>query len=154
MEQQRWPAQGLKASCGVGVRNHEEACCATGVLLSLPEFGQPKPRLMEMIDEAGHICLFLPKVRVLHLTACVVNSCVVQFHCELAPIERVWSEMKRFCREHAGYNKAILAALISEVVAELKKTPDFIHKQFQRVYRFLRLYEDGACASCFALHYA
>jgi hypothetical protein len=42
------------------------------------DFREEKPLIQLKIEEAGHICLFLPK-----------------FHCELNPIERYWGYSKR-----------------------------------------------------------
>jgi hypothetical protein len=56
----------------------ETDCCMQRVLSLQEDFRDEKPLLQLIIEKAGHKCLFLPK-----------------FHCELNPIEMVWSQLKR-----------------------------------------------------------
>jgi hypothetical protein len=49
-------------------------CCWSNILLHQSDFFNGHPFLQEIIEDAGHIFLFLPK-----------------FHCELNPIELYWS---------------------------------------------------------------
>lgn len=49
-------------------------CCWSKILSLQSDFVNEKPLLQMVIEEAGHVCLFLPK-----------------FHCELNPIELLWS---------------------------------------------------------------
>lgn len=51
-----------------------QACCASKILSLQSDFANEKTLLQSVIEEAGHVCLFLPK-----------------FHCELNPIEIYWS---------------------------------------------------------------
>lgn len=53
-------------------------CCMQRVLSLQEDFRNEKPLLQLIIERAGHKCAFLPK-----------------FHCELNPIEMVWSQLKR-----------------------------------------------------------
>lgn len=52
-------------------------CCWSKILSLQSDFVNEKPLLQMVIEEAGHVCLFLPK-----------------FHCELNPIELLWSYIK------------------------------------------------------------
>lgn len=52
-------------------------CCWSKILSLQSDFANEKPLLKRIIEEAGHVCLFLPK-----------------FHCELNPIELFWSFIK------------------------------------------------------------
>lgn len=65
-------------------------CCMQRVLSLQSDFQNEKPLLQLIIEQAGHKCVFLPK-----------------FHCELNPIEMVWSQLKR-CK----YYFYILAKLV------------------------------------------
>jgi hypothetical protein len=65
-------------------------CCASKILSLQSDFMNEKPLLQMVIEEAGHICLFLPK-----------------FHCELNPIELYWSFIK-----HRKYFSLFIASLI------------------------------------------
>ena len=51
----------------------DEWCCMHRVLALQDDFRSEKPLLQSIIEDAGHICLFLPR-----------------FHCELNPIEMLW----------------------------------------------------------------
>ncbi|KIJ50479.1 hypothetical protein M422DRAFT_159765, partial [Sphaerobolus stellatus SS14] len=52
---------------------------------------QQKSLVQEVIEEAGHLCIFLPK-----------------FHCELNFIEFFWGAVKRYLREHSDGSFAML----------------------------------------------
>ncbi|KIJ56100.1 hypothetical protein M422DRAFT_145341, partial [Sphaerobolus stellatus SS14] len=54
------------------------ACCAKRVLKLQPDFKEQKSLVQEVIEECGHICIFLPK-----------------FHCELNFIEFFWGAVKK-----------------------------------------------------------
>jgi hypothetical protein len=50
-----------------------EWCCMYQVLSLQEDFQSEKPLIQSVIEQAGHVCLFLP-----------------QFHCELNAIEMLW----------------------------------------------------------------
>jgi hypothetical protein len=83
--QQEEAESGGFAGLGRGVSEMEDAdldgpsdCCMQRILSLQDDFLTEKPLLQLIIEKAGHKCLFLPK-----------------FHCELNPIEMVWSQLKR-----------------------------------------------------------
>lgn len=51
----------------------DEWCCMHRVLALQEDFRSEKPLVQSTIEDAGHVCLFLPR-----------------FHCELNPIEMLW----------------------------------------------------------------
>jgi len=51
----------------------DEWCCMHRVLSLQEDFRTERPLIQTLIEDAGHICLFLPR-----------------FHCELNPIEMLW----------------------------------------------------------------
>ena len=61
-------------------------CCAKRLLDLQPDFKEQHSLVQEVIEEAGHICIFLPK-----------------FHCELNFIEYFWGAVKRYLRENCDY---------------------------------------------------
>ncbi|KAH9071006.1 hypothetical protein EDB83DRAFT_2221343, partial [Lactarius deliciosus] len=61
------------ARCRSGVTD----CCAKHILDSQPNFMEQKSLVQEVIDKAGHLCVFLPK-----------------FHCELNFIKFFWGTVK------------------------------------------------------------
>jgi hypothetical protein len=54
---------------------------AETILASQPDFLEQKCSIAEIIEKAGHLCLFLPK-----------------YHCELNIIEFFWGATKRYTR--------------------------------------------------------
>jgi hypothetical protein len=51
----------------------DEWCCMHRVLTLQEDFRLEKPLIQSIIEDAGNVCLFLPR-----------------FHCELNPIEMLW----------------------------------------------------------------
>jgi hypothetical protein len=73
---------------------HSATCCITGALEHEEDFHQiqqDKTALFKLIQEAGHLCFFLPK-----------------FHCELNPIERYWAILKSHTRKNCRFYIAAL----------------------------------------------
>jgi hypothetical protein len=62
------------------------SCCAKRILELQPDFKEQKSLVQEVIEAAGHLCIFLPK-----------------FHCELNYIEFFWGAVKRWLRENCDY---------------------------------------------------
>lgn len=69
--------QELGKSTSSPVSSNKVDCCWSKILSLQSDFLNEKPLLKMVIEEAGHVCLFLPK-----------------FHCELNPIELFWSYIK------------------------------------------------------------
>ena len=61
-------------------------CCAWWLLSQQPNFLEQKSSVQEIIEAAGHLCIFLPK-----------------FHCELNFIEFFWGAVKKYLQEHCDY---------------------------------------------------
>src|SRR5712671_4675762 len=78
----------------------DEWCCMYQVLSLQDDFRTEKPQLQSIIEEAGHICLFLPR-----------------FHCELNAIEMLWGFAKyRACLLYISHVDRSLASLIIQVI--------------------------------------
>ena len=56
-------------------------------LASHRDFRDEKNKLEYFLHNCGHACLFIPK-----------------YHCEVNPIERCWSQAKRYTRAYCNYN--------------------------------------------------
>jgi hypothetical protein len=65
-------------------------CCWSKILSQQSDFLKERPLLQAIIEDSGHICLFLPK-----------------FHCELNPIELFWSYIKE-CEFFIEANQAFI----------------------------------------------
>ncbi|KNF05320.1 hypothetical protein PSTG_01534 [Puccinia striiformis f. sp. tritici PST-78] len=68
---------GVEVDSTVMAPSQSKTCRWSKILASQSDFQAEKPLLQMIIEEAGHRCLFLPK-----------------FHCELNPIELLWSYIK------------------------------------------------------------
>ena len=58
-------------------------CCNKHILECQPDFQEQRPLIQEIIEAAGHVCIFLPK-----------------FHCELNFIEFFWGRVKKYLRDN------------------------------------------------------
>ena len=61
------------------------------ILADHDDFKNEKCRVDTFLSNSSHTCVFIPK-----------------FHCELNPIERVWSQSKRYTRAYCDYTIASL----------------------------------------------
>ena len=76
-----------KPKCLLGAKN----CCAKQILELQPDFEAQKSLVQEVIEAAGHCCIFLPK-----------------FHCKLNFIEIFWGAVKRHLHKNCDYTFAML----------------------------------------------
>lgn len=98
-------------------------CCAAKILSLQSDFANEKPLLQKVIEEAGHICVFLPK-----------------FHCELNPIELYWAFIKHYYRKYSIHCKSFshCKALFEKV---RKICPvSIIRKYFRKIDRQMDIY--------------
>ncbi|EFP79994.2 uncharacterized protein PGTG_05219 [Puccinia graminis f. sp. tritici CRL 75-36-700-3] len=65
--------------------NNSSTCCWSKIMSCQSDFVNERPLLQQIIEDSGHVCLFLPK-----------------FDCELNPIELFWSYIKDSYQQ--GYN--------------------------------------------------
>lgn len=74
LEERGFDVSQLKAKCTPVCPFENEGCCMARLLSKQEDFAHQESMLEKIINEAGHLCIFLPK-----------------FHCELNPIEMVSS---------------------------------------------------------------
>ena len=100
-------------------------CCITGALEHQEDFHQQdKTALFKIIQEAGHLCFFLPK-----------------FHSELNPIERYWAILKVHTRRNCRFNiNAVERSMLSAVNQDFG---DYIKRIFETSLRYVLLYAAG-----------
>lgn len=118
--------------------NRPVDCCMQRLLSVQDDFKNEKPLLQQIIEGAGHTCLFLPK-----------------FHCELNPIELVWGQAKRrefvlknfICgfsdaakeyRENADGTFQTAKKLVPKYLDEV--STDTISRYFNLTWRYLDAY--------------
>lgn len=99
-------------------------CCAKKILDNEPDFKAQKSLVQEVIESAGHLCIFLPK-----------------FHCELNFIEFFWGAVKRWLRNNCDYTFATLKANLPVALASIAvKT---IRLWEHRMVRWMKAYSEG-----------
>jgi hypothetical protein len=99
-------------------------CCASGILGHQPDFASQKNHTQEVIEAAGHMCVFYPK-----------------FHCELNFIESFWGEAKRYARLHCDYSFKGLKAIVPLALDSVGLFN--IRRYARRSGRYMSAYEQG-----------
>jgi len=64
-----------------------------------------------------------------------------EFHCELNPIERVWSKAKQYTRSHCDCSFPDLQANIVPAIESV--STDTIRKYYRRVREYIKAYREG-----------
>ena len=83
-----------------------------------------KSALQIMIEERGHVCLFVPK-----------------FHCELNFIERHWSRCKKYTRDHCNYTMQGLRGAMPRAFDSISLTT--LRKYSRLAWRYMCAYRIG-----------
>jgi hypothetical protein len=73
----------LRGKCSSKCESGATECCNQRILRNQPDFQEQRPLIQEIIEAAGHACIFLPK-----------------FHCELNFIEFFWGRIKKYLRDN------------------------------------------------------
>jgi hypothetical protein len=107
-------------TCGVDSND----CCARQLLSSQPDFFEQRSAVQEAVEEAGHICIVLPK-----------------FHCELNFIEHFWCDVKRYLRTNCDFTWETLRDNMPLALASVPL--ERIRKYEHRMHRWLEAYEKG-----------
>ncbi|KAF9494269.1 hypothetical protein BDN71DRAFT_1393551 [Pleurotus eryngii] len=94
------------------------------VLSLQSDFHNEKPLLQLIIKQAGHKCVFLPK-----------------FHCNLNPIEMVWSQLKQYFCKRADGTFPTAKKLVPECL-DAVTTINICH-YFQHCLRYMNAYRKG-----------
>ena len=95
------------------------------ILASHEDFKNEKCRVDTFLTSCGHTCVFIPK-----------------FHCELNPIERVWSQSKRYTRAHCDYT---IASLRRSIPLGLKSvSTENIANYVRRCRNYMYAYLEGS----------
>ena len=96
-------------------------------LASHEDFANEKTVVEKVVEERGHICIFIPK-----------------FHCELNPIERVWCHAKKHVRANSNGTVPRLRKLVPESLSTVDVT--LIKKFFATASDYERGYREGHSA--------
>jgi hypothetical protein len=79
LEERGFDVGHMRAKCKPVCPMESQGCCMARLLSQQDDFKNQESMLEELIQGAGHYCIFLPK-----------------FHCELNPIEMVSQSIVRF----------------------------------------------------------
>lgn len=112
--------RGKCSKCEPGAK----ACCNKRILELQDDFREQKSMVREVIEAAGHLCIFLPK-----------------FHCELNFIEFFWGAVKRYLRENCDYTFNTLKANMPKALASVQLPT--IRKWELRIHRWMEAYRAG-----------
>ncbi len=115
-----------KSKKGTGGKCEARAtnCCAKRILDLQADFQEQKSLVQEVIEAAGHLCIFLPK-----------------FHCELNFIEFFWGAVKRYLRNNCDYT---FTTLQENMPKALESVPiECIRKWEHRMKRWMEAYRSG-----------
>jgi len=102
-------------------------CCAKQILELQPDFQEQRSLVQEVIEECGHICIFLPK-----------------FHCKLNFIEFLWGAVKKYLCEHCDYTFKTLQENMPKALASVSLQT--IQKWEHQMQRWVSAYEGGLAA--------
>ena len=113
-----------KDGSGGKCKSDATSCCAKRILELQPDFKEQKSLVQEVIEECGHICIFLPK-----------------FHCELNFIEFFWGAVKKYLRKHCDYTFKTLQENMPMALASVSLQT--IRKWEHRMDRWVAAYDVG-----------
>ena len=114
----------LRGKCSSKCDPDKTDCCNKRILEHQPDFQQQKSLVQEVIEAAGHLCIFLPK-----------------FHCELNFIEFFWGVVKRYLRENCNYTFDTLKENMPKAMESVKL--EVIRRWEHRMYRWMEAYRSG-----------
>ncbi|KAF9007327.1 hypothetical protein BDZ89DRAFT_1231838 [Hymenopellis radicata] len=124
LEERGFNVTGMRAKCKPVCPFENTNCCMARLLSHQEDFANQVSMLEQIITEAGHLCIFLPK-----------------FHCELNPIEMYWGWCKHRYRE---IEKNSFAEAKAAAFKCLDGCPtEVIRKFVNRSWRFMDAYRKG-----------
>jgi hypothetical protein len=93
-----------------------------------PDFKEQKSLVQEVIEAAGHLCIFLPK-----------------FHCELNFIEFFWGVVKKYLRDNCDYTFATLKENMPKAQESVRLST--IRLWEHRMYRWMEATWHSGCTA-------
>ena len=99
-------------------------CCARKIMASQSDFVAQKSAIVELIENAGHLCVFYPK-----------------FYCELNFIKMYWGVVKYYTRNNCDYTWGGLQETVPQALDSVDITT--IRKFAQKSWRYMQLYREG-----------
>ena len=114
----------LRGKCQNKCEGDKDDCCNKRILEVQPDFCAQKSLVQEVIEAAGHLCIFLPK-----------------FHCELNFIEFFWGAVKKYLRDNCNYTFATLKENMPKALAAVQL--NMIRLWEHQMYRWMEAYRSG-----------
>jgi hypothetical protein len=102
----------------------DDHCCCKSILARQPDFLAQKSLVQEVVEAAGHLCIFLPK-----------------FHCELNFIEFFWGAVKKYLRDNCDYTFDTLKENMPKALESVQL--ETIRRWEHRMYRWMDAYRGG-----------
>lgn len=118
------PVSRTRGKCESKCDPDTTSCCLKRILERQPDFQQQKSLVQEVIEAAGHLCIFLPK-----------------FHCELNFIEFFWGLVKKYLRNNCDYTFDTLKENMPKALASVKLVT--ICRWEHRMQRWMEAYRSG-----------
>lgn len=118
---------GLLKECKEKCAHDAIACCVTRILSLQPDFLAQKSLVQEVVEAAGHICIFLPK-----------------YHCKLNFIEFFWGAVKRWLRNNCDYTFQTLKENMPKAMASV--SVQTIRRWEHRMIWWMDAYRGGLSA--------
>ena len=94
------------------------------ILTRQPDFLAQKSLIQEVVEAAGHLCIFLPK-----------------FHCELNFIEFFWGAIKKYLQDNCDYTFDTLKENMPKALASVEL--ETIHQWEHWMYCWMDAYRGG-----------
>ena len=123
----------LRGKCKSKCGSESDICCNKRILEMQDDFRQQKSLVQEVIESAGHLCIFLPK-----------------FHCELNFIEFFWGLVKKYLRDNCDYTFDTLKANMPKALESVRLNT--IRRWEHRMYRWMEAYRSGLGTTDAQLH--
>jgi len=114
----------LRGKCPSRCEPDAAACCNKRILELQPDFQDQKSLVQETIEEAGHLCIFLPK-----------------FHCELNFIEFFWGKVKKDLHDNCDGTFETLKKNLPLALRSVQLST--IRLWEHRIHRWMDAYRDG-----------
>ena len=117
------PVQHLRGKCKKCEPGSFDCCCKQ-IIEQQANFKEQRSLVQEVIEAAGHLCIFLPK-----------------FHCKLNFIEYFWGVVKKYLHEHCDYTFETLKKNMLEALNSVNLQT--IRQWEHRMQRWMYAYWNG-----------
>jgi hypothetical protein len=111
-------------NCRAGIETNNARCCCTKLLSSQPDFKAQRIWIEEALDAYGIKAMFYPK-----------------FHCELNPIELVWSHLKCTLRRECSFSFKDLKVKLPNAIEAFSSA--MTRRMYKHCFKYMQGYREG-----------